>query len=224
MTCSASVAGWPAFEPALVVETGGFDHQRVAFPVPHRIALPGGIGIVGQRPAVGEDLAEDGARFVQEDDEAGGLDDLIRMRDRVLFGNAGGRQWAPGWSLQLSLALLVRGLGPRQERDSPGLRSLARLMRSGHVPRSTFPRRPRDRDGLRVARRGSVDVHFTVGGAGEFGGRDAGPLGVGRSCRGKQGEGEQGCTKHWRILQVLASIHPRGGIGRCARGAFPPAQ
>src|SRR5580692_1923352 len=44
-------------QPAPIVEPDRMDHQRVALPVTHRIAPPGGIRIFGQIAPVGEDLA-----------------------------------------------------------------------------------------------------------------------------------------------------------------------
>src|SRR5262245_53029907 len=58
-------------EPALVVEPFGFDDKRVAFPLADRVALPRGLHVLWERTAVGEDLAEDGPRFVEHDRHAG---------------------------------------------------------------------------------------------------------------------------------------------------------
>src|ERR1700677_3451465 len=43
-------------QPFFAVEARGFNHQRIAFPMPNRVTLPRGIRIHRQRPSVHEDL------------------------------------------------------------------------------------------------------------------------------------------------------------------------
>jgi hypothetical protein len=61
----------PHIEPQIVAETDGLDHQRVVFPVRHRVAVPGWLRIFGQRAAVEEDLAVAGVKFIEDRDHAG---------------------------------------------------------------------------------------------------------------------------------------------------------
>src|SRR5215472_10741800 len=76
--------------PGFSVEAVAFDDERVALPASNRVALPGGIGVLGEREAVGQNLTEDGARFIQENREAGSLYDSPRRGDRDLLREARG--------------------------------------------------------------------------------------------------------------------------------------
>src|SRR5579863_446177 len=77
----------PPRKPGLPVESVGFNHQGVAFPVTGRIAHPGRIGILGKLATVEEDLPEGVLIFIQNQNQAGGLDDLVRV-ERIRFGHA----------------------------------------------------------------------------------------------------------------------------------------
>src|SRR5215467_15509874 len=76
-------------EPALAVEAVRFHHERIGVPLANGVALPRGVGILRQRTPISEDLAEDGARFVEDQSNAWGLDDLPRGGYGNLFRNDG---------------------------------------------------------------------------------------------------------------------------------------
>ena len=70
--------------------TAWIDDERVAVPRRGGIAVPRRVRIDRQGPAVGEDLAEDGLHFVQEQDFAGCLNDLEWFRQQIGVGYAVG--------------------------------------------------------------------------------------------------------------------------------------
>src|SRR4029077_16033289 len=75
-------------EPGFAVLADGVHDERVAVPLASRITLPGGLRILGQRPAVGKNLPEDRPRMVEEDEAIWRLDDLQAVRNAVFLGNA----------------------------------------------------------------------------------------------------------------------------------------
>ena len=83
-------------EPGLVVEAGRFHQQRVAIPVPHRISQPGGLRyFVRKVGAVGLDLAMRAVGFVHNHGRPGRLNDLIRVGNQAVQGDAKGQAVAP---------------------------------------------------------------------------------------------------------------------------------
>src|SRR5260370_41693222 len=69
------VAG--AIKPKLVVESNRVHHQRVSFPLAYRVAIPGGIQVLGMAAPVHEDLPIGvHVPFQQENDQLWGLDKL----------------------------------------------------------------------------------------------------------------------------------------------------
>ena len=60
-----------AVEPGSAVEAHRFDDQRLAFPATCRVSLPRRLRILGERAAVGKDLAVGRARFLQNDHQVG---------------------------------------------------------------------------------------------------------------------------------------------------------
>ncbi len=75
-------------QPGHVVEPDRLDDERVAFPLAHRVAEPGRLGIGRQRTAVGEDLAIVVVGFEQHHGDRGRLDDLRRRAQRVEIRHA----------------------------------------------------------------------------------------------------------------------------------------
>src|SRR5206468_10109484 len=61
-----------------LLETGRLDDKRLAFPLPDRVAVPCGIGIVGQRTAIGENLPVGVELLVENRDLIRRLDQLER--------------------------------------------------------------------------------------------------------------------------------------------------
>src|SRR5215469_7253898 len=78
-------------EPGLAVLSDRLYDQRVLVPMADGISHPGGLRIVGQRPPVREDLAVNGAGFVQQYRQVLRLDQLEAVRNVVFFGNARGQ-------------------------------------------------------------------------------------------------------------------------------------
>ena len=113
------------------------------------------------------------------------------MRNGVFFGDAGGQALNARMILSVARgALFVGGFGPGQERHVAGFQiarqvgeELGILALGVHFPDA-------GEIGVTVGgtRRGRVEVHFAVGGAGEFRRGDAGPLGVGWTGGDEQGE------------------------------------
>src|SRR6266567_6127392 len=68
----------PHVEPRFAVEPGRVDHQHIPIPPADGISEPGWIRIPGQGPAIQEDLAELAEDFVENDHQAGLLNDLER--------------------------------------------------------------------------------------------------------------------------------------------------
>ena len=59
-------------EPGLVVEPGGFHHERVPLPFPNGVAEPGGLcHFLGKLATIGVDLAIHAIDFVHDDEQAG---------------------------------------------------------------------------------------------------------------------------------------------------------
>ena len=164
-TRSASVAGQPAHvEPGLAVLPDGLDDERVAFPPANGIAHPGRLRILRERPAVGEDLPVDGARFVQEQHQVRRLHDLEAIGNVVLLRNAGRPAARAGMILAVGLdPLLVDRLRPRLQRH------VARFQVGGEVEQvlDRVGRHPEPRQ-VRLAVSGParrrVQVDFAVGG------------------------------------------------------------
>ena len=79
-----AVAVASGVEPAEVVEAQRVDHEGVAIPLTHRVAVPRGPHIVRirQLTAVSVNLPEDGFHLIQEEGFAGKLDDLERFRQQ----------------------------------------------------------------------------------------------------------------------------------------------
>src|SRR6185437_7249425 len=106
---------------AHVAETDGFNHQRICVPFPHRVAIPPGLRIDGRSATVGEYLPLSIIRFVDDQHEAGGLNDFSRLwmamklhrmerqAVRILMVFAVLRQ-----------TLLAKLRGPRLERQTSG--------------------------------------------------------------------------------------------------------
>src|ERR1700730_6550415 len=63
-------------KPSPLFETGHIDHESVAFPLRHRVAEPGGIGVLGKLTTIGENLAVLVEFFKEHDGFARRLDDL----------------------------------------------------------------------------------------------------------------------------------------------------
>src|SRR5579863_1354978 len=63
-------------EPSPLFETGHIGHESVAFPLRHRVAEPGWIGILGKLTTIGENLAVLVEFFEEYDGFARRLDDL----------------------------------------------------------------------------------------------------------------------------------------------------
>ena len=79
-------------EPAVVAEPHRLHHERVAFPPSHRVALPPRLRIVGrQRPAVEQDVPQAAVGLVGNQHLVAGLDDLARLRVRVLLHQPDGQ-------------------------------------------------------------------------------------------------------------------------------------
>src|SRR5918993_1087017 len=70
-------------DPEVVAKSDAVDHQRVAVPRRRRIALPRWIRRLGQRPAVGEDLAVGAVVLVQHHQQILRLDELEKVREPV---------------------------------------------------------------------------------------------------------------------------------------------
>ena len=69
-----------AGQPGVGVEAHHVHHQRVAFPVRHRVAQVGRLVVVGVGAAVGRDDAERVVHLVEDEDAVAQLDDLERQR------------------------------------------------------------------------------------------------------------------------------------------------
>src|SRR6266853_165719 len=78
-------------EPGLAIETGGLNHQSISVPLSHRISEPLRIGILGQLPAVHEELTKLIESLIENRNVVGLLEDLKRERRRVNLGNALGQ-------------------------------------------------------------------------------------------------------------------------------------
>src|SRR6516225_1248881 len=62
--------------PALVVEAGTVDHQRVTFPLANRVAHVSGLRGCGERTTIQQNLAVVIVRLVKNGDDHRGLEDL----------------------------------------------------------------------------------------------------------------------------------------------------
>ena len=69
-----------AIEPGAIVETAALDHQRVSFPMPHRVAHPVGIGILRKFASIHEYLPVQTKRLVKDNHLIRILNDLARHR------------------------------------------------------------------------------------------------------------------------------------------------
>src|SRR5216684_2339066 len=65
-------------QPSLILKTDCVNHKLISFPFPDRIAQPGGLRILGQRAAIGEDLPKQVTGFIEDHHESGQLKDLER--------------------------------------------------------------------------------------------------------------------------------------------------
>src|SRR6266849_8174862 len=63
-------------KPGPLFETSGLDDKRVAIPLPDRVPEPGGIGILWEGTAIGENLPILIEFLVEHSDFSGRLDDL----------------------------------------------------------------------------------------------------------------------------------------------------
>src|SRR5882672_5390412 len=80
------VAG--AIKPKLVVESHRVHHQRVSFPLARRIAVPGGVHVLGMAAPVHEDLPVGmHVSLHQEDDQLWGLDNLPWIRSHAWYAS-----------------------------------------------------------------------------------------------------------------------------------------
>src|SRR5881296_1966484 len=70
-------------QPAEIVESYCVDYESIPIPLADGIAQPCRRRIVWKFAAVGEDLAEDGLHFVQDQDLAGCLNDLEWLRQQI---------------------------------------------------------------------------------------------------------------------------------------------
>src|SRR4029434_10796925 len=112
----------PHVEARLAILAYRFDDEGVAFPMADGVSHPGWLSIFRERPPVGEDLAVDRSRFVQEDHQISRLHHLEAVRDVVLLGNA--RRPAAHTGMILSVGLdpfLVERLRPGLQRHLAGL-------------------------------------------------------------------------------------------------------
>ena len=148
-------------EPASVVETRGVHHQRVALPVPNRVAHPSGIGIFGKLAPVGENGAMNavGGALIEDHDQSRGLDEAGQVHHMVIgkrIGQAGG-----AWSVFAHVAnpLLIQRLGP-------GLNIFGAQV-SGDIAIVAAPARPAPHAGqiwfsIRRARRGRGKIGLAI--------------------------------------------------------------
>src|SRR5262249_37717722 len=72
----------PRVNPQIVAEAPGLDDERVAFPMPDRIAVPRGVHVLGERPAVEKDLPVHRVHLVHEYEQLRRVDGLREMRER----------------------------------------------------------------------------------------------------------------------------------------------
>src|SRR5215510_1352641 len=70
-------------QPTEIVESHGVDYEGVPFPSADRIPEPCRGRIARKFAAVGENLAEDGFYFVQDQNFAGSLNDLEWLRQQI---------------------------------------------------------------------------------------------------------------------------------------------
>jgi hypothetical protein len=129
--------------PQAIAQTNRFDDQRIALPTSGGVAIPGWLRILGQRSAVGEDLPELHVALVENDDEAGRLQDLFRQRVRKHLKRAK-RQTS---RVRVVFRLVTFSL--RRERGRPGLKR----RRPAHAERQIEEHRFRCRAKPLAARR-----------------------------------------------------------------------
>jgi hypothetical protein len=110
-------------QPRLVIETCRLDDERVPVPTAFRVSHPRWLRIARERViVVEEDLPEGRARFVEDDESARELDDLLR--ERYAVDTRESRRQAE--ALRIILAIVVptfckERLCPRQHHDVLGL-------------------------------------------------------------------------------------------------------
>ena len=170
-------------EPGFAVRSGRLDNQRVAVPVADRISLPVGIRVFGEGPAIHEDLPEDGARLVEDDDEPRSLNDLPRRCHGIFFGNAGRQAEIVRIVLASGVHVLFVHFGrPGLERDFLQVRGdVDQVLKAGDQPDAAEVRLA-----IRQSRRFGREVDFTVLRSRCSGGRDFQPLRGDRYARPNQ--------------------------------------
>src|SRR3984957_7308406 len=152
-------------EPCPAVLSDGIYDQRVLVPMADRIAHPGRLWILRERPAIREDLTVDSAGFVQEQHQVFGLHQLQAIGDVVLFRYAGRQTGHAGVILSVGgNALIQYALSPRRKRH------LARLQVGGQVQQifdGIFRHPEAGQIGLAVRRphRRRFQIDLAVGGA-----------------------------------------------------------
>src|SRR5262245_56596209 len=75
-------------QPTEIVESRGVDYESVPFPSADRLPYACRGRIARKFASVGEDLAEDGFYFVQDQNFAGSLNDLEWLRQQVGVGHS----------------------------------------------------------------------------------------------------------------------------------------
>ena len=111
------IAEWTAagIEPQAVAQADGFDDERIAIPFSRRVAVPTGIGIDGQRAAVGENLAIAGVQLIQDDEQAARLDNFAIAREGVEPDGSDGE------AVRERIVGTIGGAGGLHQRGGPGL-------------------------------------------------------------------------------------------------------
>src|SRR5262249_105870 len=122
-------------EPALVIETGGLDHQRIAVPLADRIAHVNRLYRLLKRAAIQEDLTPMIVGFEQDRDQSGSLNDLAGRGQSIEGGYAMGEatlRWPSFAVVVLSLFIQSRGPGLKGNVDTVHGKVIQILAAGGH--------------------------------------------------------------------------------------------